>query len=55
MTPESAERTIPPRVPPRPPSEEEADLLVLLALRELGRVNLPRVDVVYSFGRRTSG
>lgn len=47
--------TIPPHVrldPGRPPA---LDLLVLRALRELGRTNLPVADMVYSSGPRTNG
>lgn len=47
--------TIPPRVWLAPGRPHGADLLVLRALRELGRTNLPSADMVYSSGSRTNG
>ncbi|MGA5411624.1 hypothetical protein ACPCSC_30755 [Streptomyces lavendulocolor] len=55
MTSATPSPTIPPCVRLDSDEPPAADLLVLLALRELGRRNLPSSDVVYSFGRRKSG
>ncbi|MER6230951.1 hypothetical protein ACFUC2_04885 [[Kitasatospora] papulosa] len=54
-TPAVAEPTIPPRVQFDTARPRAVDLLVLLALRDLGRSNLPTTDLVYSSAPRMNG